>query len=94
MAALVNALDNHTSQQIGENRHVEYGWSNNIKEWIPQFYYQLTRTNETTIESLESMLRDKLYYIINTLRMNIDINKQLKEEYVHYIVLLYKIVNI
>jgi len=84
--------NNYTPKQYGKNGQIEYGWSNNIKEWIPQFYYQLTRTNETTIESLESMLRDKLYYIINTLRMNIDIDKQLKEEYVHYLVLLYKIV--
>ena len=30
MAALITSLDNHTSKQIGENGHIEYGWSNSI----------------------------------------------------------------
>jgi hypothetical protein len=34
MAALVNALDNYNPSQIGENGHVEYGWSNSIQEQI------------------------------------------------------------
>ena len=32
MAALVGALDNLTPSQIGENCHLEYGWSNKIQE--------------------------------------------------------------
>mgnify|MGYP000400611029 FL=1 len=49
MSALINALDNHTSKQIGENGHAEYGWSNSIRERILQFSFQLTRTDEKGI---------------------------------------------
>ena len=40
MAALIGALDNYTSTQIGENGHTEYTWSNNIKERILQVSFQ------------------------------------------------------
>ena len=110
----------HTPKQYGKNGEIEYGWSNNIKEWIPQFYFQLTRTNETKIELLENKLRDNLYYLVSYIRVinkqnsnqnnkqnnkqnsnqnnnqnnnqNIDINIQIKEEYIHYIILLYKMI--
>jgi len=84
--------NNYTPKQYGKNGEIEYGWSNLIKEWIPQFYYQLTRTNanETNLESLEIKMREKLYYITSSLRINID--AKIKEEYVHYLILLYKIV--
>ena len=86
--------NSYTPKQYGKNGEIEYGWSNSIKEWIPQFYYQLTRnnTNETNLESLEMKLRYKLYYIVSSLRIITDVNKELKEEYVHYLILLYKIV--
>jgi len=54
MAALVHALDNYTPSQIGENGHVEYGWSNSIQEQIVQFSFQLTRT--TNLLPLENQL--------------------------------------
>jgi len=54
MAALVHALDNYTPSQIGENGHVEYGWSNSIQEQIVQFSFQLTRT--TNLLPLETQL--------------------------------------
>ena len=38
MAALLHALDNYTPSQIGENGHVEYGWSNSIQEQIVQLF--------------------------------------------------------
>ena len=58
MAALVHALDNYNPSQIGENGHVEYGWSNSIQEQIVQFSFQLTRTtNPLPLENqLTSML--------------------------------------
>jgi Mg-chelatase subunit ChlD len=59
MAALVDALDNHTLTQIGENGHVEYGWSNIIQERILQFSFQVTRTTENGIYDL-SVILDKL----------------------------------
>jgi len=43
MAEYISALDNYTLRQIGENGHVEYGWSNNLREKIVQFHFQLTR---------------------------------------------------
>jgi Mg-chelatase subunit ChlD len=45
MAALINALDNYIPSQIGENGHVEYGWSNSIQEQIVQLSFQITRTS-------------------------------------------------
>lgn len=37
MASLVSAMDNYTPKRVGENNHVEYGWSNNLNEKIVQF---------------------------------------------------------
>jgi hypothetical protein len=69
MAALVNALDNYTPTQYGENGHVEYGWSNSIQEKIVQFSFQVTRTDEKRIhyleETLSNIIRD-LQHILNT----------------------------
>lgn len=60
MAALVNALDNYTPTQIGENGHVEYGWSNSIQEKILQFSFQVTRSNDDRINGLSQVLSDIL----------------------------------
>jgi hypothetical protein len=60
MAALVNALDNYTPTQFGENSHVEYGWSNNIQEKILQFSFQLTRTDEARVTTLSGVLKELL----------------------------------
>jgi hypothetical protein len=60
MAALVNALDNYTPTQFGENGHAEYGWSNSIQEKILQFSFQVTRTNENGVNSLAQRLNDLL----------------------------------
>jgi Mg-chelatase subunit ChlD len=56
MAALVNALDNCTQKQIGENGHVEYEWSNSIQEKIVQFSFQITRGNEDAVNNLKVIL--------------------------------------
>ena len=77
MAALINALDNTTPLQTGENGHSEYGWSLNVQERIAQFHFQLTRTNESTIRNLSTIL-DKL---ITDLQGN-----------VHYLSILYRII--
>jgi hypothetical protein len=60
MSALVTALDNYTPSQIGENGHVEYGWSNDIREKIVQFSFQLTRTNEERVKQLQTVLKELL----------------------------------
>jgi hypothetical protein len=63
MTATILALDNHTPKQVGKNGHVEYGWSNSIQERILQFSFQLTRTNETVLQSLSIVLRDLLTFL-------------------------------
>lgn len=68
MAALVNALDNYTPTQFGENGHVEYGWSNNIQEQIVQLSFQITRTNEVGIKRLEN----KLTELLTSLKYRVD----------------------
>ena len=60
MTALVNALDNFTPTQIGENNHIEYGWSNSIREKIIQFSFQVTRTDENGIKNLQVVLAELL----------------------------------
>ena len=60
MTALVNALDNFTPTQIGENTHIEYGWSNSIREKIVQFSFQVSRTNEDGIKNLQVVLQELL----------------------------------
>ena len=54
MAALMNALDNYTPTQFGQNGHVEYGWSNGIEELILQFSFQVTRTTDDKINELSN----------------------------------------
>lgn len=58
MAALINALDTYTPTQIGENGHLEYTWSNDIREQILQFSFQLVRTND--VSGLKTRLNDML----------------------------------
>lgn len=60
MAAIINAMDNFTPSQIGENGHVEYGWSNSMREKILQLSFQLTRTDESGINNLQNILTDIL----------------------------------
>lgn len=60
MTALVNALDNFTPTQIGENAHTEYGWSNSIREKIVQFSFQSIRTDENGIKNLQVVLKELL----------------------------------
>ena len=68
MAELINALDNYTPTQFGENSHVEYRWSNNIQEKILQFSFQLTRTDEARVTTLSCVLKE----LLTTLKHKID----------------------
>jgi hypothetical protein len=89
MAALVNALDNYTPTQFGENGHVEYGWSNSIQEKILQFSFQVTRTNEVGVSRLSAVLHD----LLSNLKHKSD-NGTLPEKEVAkgYLSILYKII--
>jgi hypothetical protein len=91
MSALINALDNHTSKQIGENGHAEYGWSNSIRERILQFSFQLTRTDEKGLKNLSRILSD----ILNTLKVQQGSFVKNSSEHVvvsEYLIILYKMI--
>jgi Mg-chelatase subunit ChlD len=60
MSALINAIDNYTSKQIGENGHAEYGWSNSVQEKIVQFSFQVIRTDDKGVQKLGTILKDIL----------------------------------
>jgi len=87
MSALINALDIHTSKQIGENGHAEYGWSNSIRERIIQFSFQLTRTDERGLHRLEDVLCD----ILNRLTAQYKSGSELVTV-TEYLILLYKMI--
>lgn len=59
MSALVAAMDFIFSNptQMGENKHIEHGWSHNIQEQIVQWYFQAVRTTDPSlIEKYKSIL--------------------------------------
>jgi hypothetical protein len=89
MTALINILDNYTSQQIGEKGHVEYGWSNNIREKILQFSFQLTRTTEQRVNGLKAVLCD----LLTTLKYHITSSSNLERDIAKgYLSILYRMI--
>ena len=88
MAALVNALDNSTSTQIGENGHNEYGWSSNLHEKIVQFSFQVTRTDDDAVEKLGL----KLDELLTSIQFSYTNAKISKEEYIDMLCILYKMI--
>jgi hypothetical protein len=89
MAALVSALDNHTPQQIGENGHVEYGWSNSTQEQIIQLSFQVTRTDENGINNLKTILRKLLAVLHQQVSSGTIVEKQIAKGYLS---VLYKMI--
>ena len=67
MSALVAALDTHTPTQVGENGHLEFGWSNDLKEKILQFSFQLTRCDKTVVRGV---LAHKFREILSDIPLN------------------------
>lgn len=60
MMSFVKSMDTATPKQYGENKHVEYTWSNSFKEKLVQFFFQLVRTKDTS--DLEKQLNTMLSY--------------------------------
>jgi len=83
MSALVNALDNHTPLQIGENGHVEYTWSNSITERIVQLNFQLTRVNNKHFE--------KIVEVYESLIVDVQ-QKYSGNEFIQYMSILYRLI--
>jgi len=79
---MINALDNYTPKKFGENGHVEYTWSNNIRENICQFYFQLTRVSDNQFSSLETQLRNLLTKLF--------VSKE--DANIYYLTILYKMI--
>jgi len=84
---LIYALDNQTPTQIGENGTIEYTWSNLIQEKIVQFHFQLVRTDEKNMKSLENVLRSILHFVSNVYQ-----NNQTDMQNIHHISLLYRMI--
>lgn len=94
MSAIINALDNLTPKQHGENNHIEYGWSNSIRERIVQFSFQVTRTDSKGVEALSKVLHNLLGDLQRKLNVvevenDIDFDKVIT---LHYIIMLYKMI--
>lgn len=75
MSLLIGALDTMSTNQessniekiqFGENAHIEYSWSNKLKERILQFFFQLTNSvDEKSIVNLKLVYRNLLQNILN-----------------------------
>jgi len=90
MTALVNIFDNNIPQQIGENGHVEYGWSNNTQELIVQLSFQLTRTDNEGVKRLQTVLKNVLTYIKYILKKKSTLSE--KQVAKGHLSLLYKMI--
>ena len=77
----------YTPKQVGENGHIEYKWSSDIKEQILQFNFQLVRTNDIGVLKLENILNSiliRLYSIYECSSCSSN-----KEEFRLYLTVLY-----
>lgn len=91
MSAIINTLDSYGSQSIkfGENAHPEYNWSSNIQEKILQFYFQITRTDDSSIARLALILSD----LLSNLRMMIETGSVYEKEIANgHLSLLYRMI--
>jgi hypothetical protein len=64
-ANIISALDTFTMKQTGEKGHSEYRWSNDVREKILQFTFQLTRTEDIGVLKLKNLLEHLLFYLKN-----------------------------
>uniref|UniRef100_A0A6C0LN09 TROVE domain-containing protein n=1 Tax=viral metagenome TaxID=1070528 RepID=A0A6C0LN09_9ZZZZ len=49
-----------TPKQCGENAHIEYTWSTNLKERMVQFFYQCNRCEAKRVAQLSNILKELL----------------------------------
>ena len=88
MAAIISALDKHTPKQLGENGHVEYGWSNDLQERILQFSFQVVRTDEAGVQKLATILKG----ILTSLQFKIENSSTEKDLAKGYLSILYRMI--
>ena len=89
MTALINALDNYTPSQIGENGHSEFTWSNGTREQILQLSFQLTRCKDDKQINKLSHVADQ---ILTQLSTDYKIQKISRPEYIGYMSIMFKLV--
>ena len=89
MTALLNALDNFTPSQIGENGHSEFTWSNSTREQILQLSFQLTRCN-CDIQMIK--LAQVTDQILTQLHADYNIKKIEKAEFIGYMSIMFKLI--
>lgn len=69
MTSFISALDKSLFPKTnGENGHIQYSWSEDMKEKFSQFYFQLVRTSDTRI--LEKQLNELLSSLTKKKSMN------------------------
>ena len=78
----------NTRKKTGKNGQEEYTWSENTKERIFQFSYQLTRTDDEKMYNL-SVILDK---ILEDLQDELSFGHILVTEYVEQMTVLYKLI--
>jgi hypothetical protein len=89
MAALLNALDNFTPSQVGNNGHSEFTWSLSTRERILQLSFQLCRCkDDRQIQNL-SNIADQ---ILTQLDADYKSNKIAKDEYIGYMSIMFRLV--
>jgi len=81
-------INPNTRKKIGKNGQEEYTWSENTKERILQFSYQLIRTDDANLYNLAVIL-DK---ILEDLQDELSVGKLLVTEYIEQITILYKLI--
>lgn len=88
-----NHLPDNKHKTIGEEGHIEYSWSDNLREMIIQLNFQLTRTNNNSVQ-FEKL---KVHYkkILEELRgFKVEKNGKLiyDSETKYFLILLYKMI--
>jgi hypothetical protein len=87
----VNALDNYTGSQLGENGAKEYAWSNSFRERIIQLFFQITRLKVNDRNKVTSL--SNIYYnLIDSISIRFKSGLIIREEYLEYMSLLYRLI--
>jgi len=76
---------NDEKTQIGENGHIEYSWSSELRESIVQFMFQLVRTSKDQLNCLSY----KLYEILRLMQNS---ERSERSEHSDYMITLYKMI--
>ena len=88
MNAFIMSLDNITPSKYGTNGHIEFTWSNHIKEQILQLNFQMVSVKGIQL----SALYDKFKNILYELKNNYDNDKKESSDILCYLITLFKMI--